>query len=448
MPPKYWRSAWRKDFALQRLSGPTCTRLRAEQSANMWADSCAADLWARSSEASLASPGATPVKVLALRMSEIYGPRVLARLRSINPESCSSKMSQASLLQGESTGFARTSTEWATAVRSASSVRRKSARVIDGTEFSSLESWGTSRVTTNGGRGTPGRPAEARLEDQAADWPTASVADSRNLRNATAGRHPDSTGHAGETLCDAIQDWPTPNANPDAPNNSLNRGNGQVRARLTSQCLGQIASDWQTPATDSFRSRGGDRKDEQGLDQQARDWATPRTITGGKESKESKESRGAGGMDLQQQAADWPTPNSGDGTRGTQEADGKRCLLLTTRAREFPILPAVGTPQGSLFSLQDETPLDIGAMSSTTGHTLPPHSETRKLNPFFVEYLMGWFPGSTSALIDLGWAVTGLSTSPQPGHSSTSGPALWTVYLEMNRMQLRRLVLAHMEATK
>jgi len=27
---------------------------------------------------------------------------------------------------------------------------------------------------------------------------------------------------------------------------------------------------WQTPATDSFRSRGGDRKDEMGLDQQAR----------------------------------------------------------------------------------------------------------------------------------------------------------------------------------
>ena len=33
---------------------------------------------------------------------------------------------------------------------------------------------------------------------------------------------------------------------------------------------------WQTPATDSFRSRGGDRKDEMGLDQQARlQWATP-----------------------------------------------------------------------------------------------------------------------------------------------------------------------------
>lgn len=32
---------------------------------------------------------------------------------------------------------------------------------------------------------------------------------------------------------------------------------------------------WQTPATDSFRSRGGDRKDEMGLDQQARSHQVP-----------------------------------------------------------------------------------------------------------------------------------------------------------------------------
>jgi len=36
------------------------------------------------------------------------------------------------------------------------------------------------------------------------------------------------------------------------------------------------AAQWQTPASDSFRSRSGDRKHEQGLDQQARrQWATP-----------------------------------------------------------------------------------------------------------------------------------------------------------------------------
>ena len=32
---------------------------------------------------------------------------------------------------------------------------------------------------------------------------------------------------------------------------------------------------WPTPQTDSFRSRGGDRKHEKGLDGMARDWPTP-----------------------------------------------------------------------------------------------------------------------------------------------------------------------------
>jgi hypothetical protein len=39
--------------------------------------------------------------------------------------------------------------------------------------------------------------------------------------------------------------------------------------------LPSAAAHWQTPATDNFRSRGGDREDEMGLDRQARTWPTP-----------------------------------------------------------------------------------------------------------------------------------------------------------------------------
>ena len=42
--------------------------------------------------------------------------------------------------------------------------------------------------------------------------PTPVVADSRNTRNATAGRSPGSTVHSGMTLCDAVQLLPTPRA--------------------------------------------------------------------------------------------------------------------------------------------------------------------------------------------------------------------------------------------
>lgn len=42
--------------------------------------------------------------------------------------------------------------------------------------------------------------------------PTPVVADSRNTRNATAGRSPGSSAHSGMTLCDAVQLLPTPRA--------------------------------------------------------------------------------------------------------------------------------------------------------------------------------------------------------------------------------------------
>ena len=47
---------------------------------------------------------------------------------------------------------------------------------------------------------------------------------------------------------------------------------------------------WQTPATDSFRSRGGARKNEMGLDQQARTWRLPQadmTLVGEESSAET-----------------------------------------------------------------------------------------------------------------------------------------------------------------
>lgn len=51
----------------------------------------------------------------------------------------------------------------------------------------------------------------------------------------------------------------------------------------------ELAAQWQTPATDSFRSRGGDRKDEQGLDQQARSFLPPDQATqAGQQSSETR----------------------------------------------------------------------------------------------------------------------------------------------------------------
>jgi DNA (cytosine-5)-methyltransferase 1 len=113
--------------------------------------------------------------------------------------------------------------------------------------------------------------------------------------------------------------------------------------------LHAAAKQWQTPATDSFRSRGGDRKDEMGLDQQARHWPTARTITGGAESGKRKKELGrmaSGGGDLQAAAVVFPL------------------------SRPVPTISQAGKP-------------------SSNG--------TRKLNPLFVEWLMGFPLGWTDS---------------------------------------------------
>jgi len=65
--------------------------------------------------------------------------------------------------------------------------------------------------------------------------------------------------------------WPTPNANPAAPNMSTNRGDGH-RRRLTDQCLESRAQtmfptpssrDYRTPNAEPYENRGGGSKGEQ-----------------------------------------------------------------------------------------------------------------------------------------------------------------------------------------
>lgn len=59
-------------------------------------------------------------------------------------------------------------------------------------------------------------------------------------------------------------------------------------------------------------SRGGDRVSEPLLPGQAKNWPTATTPDRGPESKESKESRGSGGIDLQTVAANWPSARAED----------------------------------------------------------------------------------------------------------------------------------------
>lgn len=100
-----------------------------------------------------------------------------------------------------------------------------------------------------------GPNGQAGIQHQAAAWSTPHAHNAHGAPGAglTAndGRHRD--------LVRETAQWPTPRSE-----DSESAGN---HPGATDSLTG-ASSLWQTPASDSFRSRGGDRKDEQGLDQQ------------------------------------------------------------------------------------------------------------------------------------------------------------------------------------
>lgn len=106
-------------------------------------------------------------------------------------------------------------------------------------------------------------------------------------------------------------------------------------------------------------------------------WPTPRTITGGAESAQRKQELGrteSGGSDLQSAAANWPTPKA----RDSKSAEGQAGMM-----RNNPDLNVIA----SRFFLP--------APPTSTHGGKSPSGSTRRLNPDFVDWLMGLIPGWT-----------------------------------------------------
>lgn len=277
------------------------------------------------------------------------------------------------------------------------------------------------------------------------------------------------------------------------------------------------SSEWQTPGADSFRSRGGNRRDEMGLDQEVRSWpdeqwATPRarergtyqrehgdpetehlTLSGqaelwatpqsgdatrGLDLDEARADRGAGMPNLATQSAQWATPNATDGKDRRTSTQG---ATLARDAEFWPTPDAQVMNDGQTLAAREERrerELAKGYNGNGGGETLggavqlwptpqagderatgaegqqnqrmlthdaerwpngrpgpattpdgllsllPPDwsSLRRRLNPKFVEWLMGWPEDSTSlGLTDCASSETGSSPS-RPRSRSASSP--------------------------
>lgn len=286
----------------------------------------------------------------------------------------------------------------------------------------------SGRHSTTTGVSHPG----TTLNDAVQMWPTTRAEDS------------ESTGsHHGyiDTLTSAVDLWRTPNSsddirgvhpNPDAKagQHSLNTqvemwatpdacAGGAESAQRKKQ-LGRMESGgsdlmaqseiWQTPGTDSFRSRGGDRIEEMGLDQQARFWPTPTPWQQGetpesfnrrREELREKGYNGNGmGMPLDQMASTWPTTSAGDWKSGQSIGEYGNARPLNEVTLEWnPSLPAPPMRDGLTFYSRVRILLPLCRqlrMRLPSPYRKARSIFRRKLNPDFADWLMGWLPGWSS----------------------------------------------------
>ncbi len=164
--------------------------------------------------------------------------------------------------------------------------------------------------------------------------------------------------------------WPTPRAS--ANENRQTKLTPSQAAGLHGMNLATTAAMWPTLQTDSFRSRGGARKNEKGLDRMVRDWPTPMANDGCKPSAGNRRT-----ADLTHAAGMWMTPTARD------HKDGATSLA--------------NTPVNGLLGRQVLVTPMAGSDTSDARRTL---------NPLFVEALMGWPTGST------GFAFAATAWSP------------------------------------
>lgn len=206
-------------------------------------------------------------------------------------------------------------------------------------------------------------------------WPTATATDAKS--SGAAAYSTASGRHSGVTLTDAARHWPTATA-------SEAKGGVDQRERANGVRLSTAASKWATPSASLFNYA-----------------ETPESFQRRSAALEAKGWRPLG-VNLGQQANAWATPRASDGAKGgpNQSQGGKPALCAQASGHRALTM----TPDGEVLS--------------------PDGLTSRRLNPAFVEWLMGWPEGWSipSGLIDSDSSATASSPSKRrkPSNSSQS----------------------------
>lgn len=172
---------------------------------------------------------------------------------------------------------------------------------------------------------------------------------------------------------------------------------------------------WQTPKAGEEESGSGlNGRGEPKLKAQAMRWATP-------DCNASSYSNGARGPNIREQAALWKTVTTSEhaGAGAGPKKSGGESLRSQIAAWPTPASRDFRSPNSQTLSARGG-----GAKGYVEHHFSPPAQQTqpgqkssgadpilpRRLNPAFVEWLMGW---------PIGWTIA------EPSASSAAGTALW-----------------------
>lgn len=336
MPLPSLRRAWQTAGWLRLLSGLTLSPLTALGGVVSWIASL---------PVSHARRGVRRGRVEGLKTSGGSGRTSLGSFASFDPASSSWRTSHLSLFEEAlplssliwpASGSMRSGACWA---RTPLEHRTSGT----GSSFSrglyptpSATPYGSQQNGINGKGGENERPSAGTpsLETWAAKfWPTATAMDSQS--SGAAAYSTESGRHAGTTLTDAVGMWPTPTT-------AHHGGAAHIGGNLTMQ--GAVTA-----------------------------WATPRATDGTKSAGEGKAIQGTPGLVTQSRA--WATPNANDHKGSSKPGQRRRQLSEQTE-----------TTLG--FSRLAPAIVISGDESSESVPTSRP-----RLNPAFVEWLMGWPSG-------------------------------------------------------
>lgn len=382
--PRYWRLAWPKASWTKRLSTPTCDPSQLNRIVAEWLDSLVGSP-AKTSALLADKQASTATEAgCSLKSSDLFA--------SWNPSSgCFLKTSLQSSLFPQELPYSENLPRSGSMRSGQLFARPTVARRIDATEPSSWHTPRANECTENAGtfvkrNGDRGEHCFSGLTDQIANWPPP-----RGTDGSKSG--PNQAGSRGDLMLpSAAAMWSTPNV-PNGgrtltPEDVENRGamkSGKRQVQLENE-----ANFWSTPNARDVKNPGGQsgkrsiRKTQQGwsidLNDQAAWWSASSADTSSMRTADDTVAQTV-------KESAWPTPKA----RDSKSAEGPAGMT-----RNGPDLNVIATR----FSHPGQKTPQPGPQSSQSNRT-----SRRRLNPAFVEWLMGLPIGYTACrLSGMAWS--------------------------------------------